>query len=118
MINPLQSLCGSMFVLHSTVFADRQAFAGSLKVFLAGVFFLAGFQAFGGGFMGCSHGPVTLDVLLQVLRFLVLGPSSVDGHQAQGDKDPGPGQRGTGQTEGHGANSFQQDVISATTQAG
>ena len=56
-----------VLVLHPAVFADSEAFAILQQLLEARLLAFTGFQALGGGLVGCCHDPVALGVLLLLL---------------------------------------------------
>jgi hypothetical protein len=62
-----------MGMLHATHLANTQAFACRLQFGHADFFALFGLQAFGGSFMGGSHGAVARGVFSQLLVAVRLG---------------------------------------------
>jgi hypothetical protein len=63
----------SVFMFHSTIFANPKTFAGGLKFLGTHVFLFATLQAFGRRLMCCGHGAVALGVFFgifsRVLRY-------------------------------------------------
>jgi hypothetical protein len=53
-----------VLVLHAAKLANGDAFARRSQLFVADIFFLAGFTAFGSCLMGCGYGAVLDNVLL------------------------------------------------------